>query len=310
MKHKFNVLAIAMRYCLVICLVGHFMIETKLSAQNQSVIMPNSQSNCAGRGRLLFTEDFGGNDLSDPEIKASGIPQVDGYTYKTNLLGHGTYVIAKQNPVPYPGSWHQLSDHTHPNDRDRGYFLAFDATSAPGQLYEHQIDDLCDGTKLYFSTWIVSLMKIQGKHKGNLMFQIEDLNFKILAQYLTGDIPDGDPVWKNYGFEFTVPNGESSIILRIINNGAGSEGNDLAIDDIEVRFCSPSIMMSNQVADTLCYDQTFQLNASYIDDGSFTNGNNDMVYRWEYSQTSDFKNAVMLDGGIEKSSTINTNITV
>jgi hypothetical protein len=259
---------------------------------------------CAKNGRALFSEDFGGNSAYDPPVKSRGIPQVDGYKYNTLLNTQGSYVIARTNPQAHPATWYVISDHTSPGDASRGYMLSIDATVDPGQFYVHRIDGLCAGTKLYFSTWIVSLLKVQLEHKANLIFTVEDLNGNMLAQYYTGNIPDVDPAWKSYGFEFTVPEGESSVVLRIINNGSGSSGNDLAIDDIEIRFCSPEVALDSPQADTVCYGSPYTFKASYTDDGSFTAQNNELIAILEYSRTPGFDTVAVVAADTVAASTM------
>jgi hypothetical protein len=236
-------------------------------------------SGCAAVGQLLFREDFGGNQTSDPEIKPNGMSQVIGYTYNKALNSYGSYVIAKQNPNGhYPNGWYKMDDHTYPNNITRGYLLAFDANENPGQMYEYRIDGLCAGTKLYFSTWLVSLMKSNtGVDKVNLVFTIEDLNKNILDKYYTGDIKDQDSVWKNYGFVFTTSEEESSIILRIKNNGSGSKGNDFALDDIEIRLCVPPVDIKTKLSDTVCSGSSYTFESTYTDDGTFTSFGNKLA---------------------------------
>ncbi|MDR0874011.1 MAG: T9SS type B sorting domain-containing protein [Prevotellaceae bacterium] len=231
-------------------------------------------------GTILFKEDFGGNNPSDPDIKASGIPQVIGYTYSQTLYGAALYVIAKQNPVAH-STWYMLDDHTYPNDPTRGYMMAVDASVAPGQFYECRIDNLCEGNNLYFSSWIASLIKSTTGHpdKANLLFVLEDLGGNILRQYATGNIPDADPNWKQYGFNFSVPAGATSVILKIINNATGSTGNDFVLDDIEIRLCTPPVTVT---PDTACVGTSATLAGTFTNDGTFSEP---LEYRWLKSAT-------------------------
>ncbi|MDR0728733.1 MAG: gliding motility-associated C-terminal domain-containing protein [Prevotellaceae bacterium] len=236
---------------------------------------------CAAEGTLLFKEDFGGNDTSDPAVKAAGIPQVVGYTYQADLNAQGVYVIAKQSPsATHPDAWYTLDDHTFPNDPSRGYLIGFDASAAPGQFYEYRIDDLCVGTKLYFSAWLTSLISnLTHADKSNLIFTVENTGGDVLTRYYTGNIPDASPQWKNYGFAFTAP--EASVVLKIINNGTGSMGNDFVMDDIEIRFCAPEVAITTR--DTgVCVAADISLDGNYTDDGLF---GDDLTARWEFSTT-------------------------
>ena len=241
---------------------------------------------CAVDGTLLFREDFGGNDPNDPDVKPEGIDQVVGYTYNGKGLNYGTYGIRKQSIVNGT-AWYQLDDHTYPDDLTRGYLIAFDAAAESGQFYEHQIDNLCADTKLYFSAWIASVCATNATHKTNVVFILEDLNGKTLAAYYTGNVPDQDPTWKQYGFEFIIPDGQSSVVLKIMNNGKGTSGNDFVMDDIEIRLCVPEVEITKPVAnDTIiCSGGTITIEGNYNDPGGVFGDN--LVYQWEWSNTGD-----------------------
>ncbi|MDR0604988.1 MAG: FG-GAP-like repeat-containing protein [Bacteroidales bacterium] len=239
---------------------------------------------CMLDGILLFKEDFGGNSPADPHTKSSGIPQVDKYTYSSTLDGYSVYSIAKTTANFRKSFWYKnIGDHTFPNDNTRGYLIGFDAASSPGQFYKHQIDGLCGGIELYFSAWITSLIvNLSHTHRANLIFLLEDTLQNTLAKFYTGDIPDADSAWKSYGFQFTVPNGQTSIVLKIINNGTGSDGNDFVLDDIELHLCSPDIAISGLTANdtALCTGSSLSLRGDYVDNGAY---GNDLLYHWEFN---------------------------
>jgi gliding motility-associated-like protein len=237
---------------------------------------------CAVTGSIIFKEDFGGNSTTDDAIKQTGIPEVVGYLYNTGNAGcWACYSIRKQGIIY--NDWFQVDDHTYPNDTDRGYMLQGDASSESGQFYSCQIDNLCIDTKLHFSMWLTSVYKGQGENPTNQIFLLEDLSGNELVRYFTGDISDNDPTWKQYGFDFIVVAGQSSLIFRIINNGTGSHGNDFVMDDIEIRFCVPEVTIQMDKTDTIvCEETAFTFEGNYTDDGTL--GNN-LIYRWEYSTT-------------------------
>jgi hypothetical protein len=240
---------------------------------------------CAVTGTVIFKEDFGGNDPNDPFDKSGGIPQV-GYTYRCPGLGIGYYCIRKQTS-DNGGFWYAVDDHTYPNDFTRGYLLSVDAGASAGQFYQHQINDLCVGSKLYFSLWVVCLDIATYNDAVNLKIRLETTGGILLKEIATGNLPFGDPNWKHYGTDFTIPTGQSSIVFKIINNASGGIGNDLAIDDIEVRFCAPFVDISPSSTTTICTGSSFIFEGNYIDDGTF--GEN-LIYRWEYNATGDINN--------------------
>jgi hypothetical protein len=255
-------------------------------------------ADCYTAGTIIWKEDFGGNEVSDPFAKPEGIPQVTGYTYVSGFpVGGGTYSIQK---VGQPhGGWYEPYDHTFPDDPERGYLVQFDATYAAGQHYECEIDNLCSGSRLYFSAWLMSVQATDAPDKTNQTFLMEDLNGNILNSYDTGDLPDLDPVWKRYGFEFAVPSGQSSVVLRILNNGKGSIGNDFVLDDIEIRLCTPPVDVTPDEA-PVCAGSQVVLTGTYTDDGIF--GAN-LLYKWIFSKTGNINDpSEWKDVSVENSS--------
>jgi hypothetical protein len=243
---------------------------------------------CMLTGTLLFKEDFGGNAVVFPHDKGGGIPQVSGYIYRSTLSGNGVYAISKTSSRFIHSVWYKkIFDHTYAGDDKKGYFIAFDASDAPGQFYRHEIDNLCAGTRLYFSAWLTSLLSHnKARDRANLIFLVEDPFGNVLAQFCTGNIPDMDPEWKSYGFEFTLPEGISSLVLKIVNNGTGSDGNDFVMDDIEIRICSPEIEINTpSKRDTsVCERSPIHIQAHYTDDGSF---GKHLACHWEFSVSGD-----------------------
>jgi hypothetical protein len=279
-----------------------YKVELELSA-NCGTTTP---TDCAATGTILFKEDFGGNSESDPPYKppyapGKGIPQMDPiYKYDIALvednqnapyLDEEDYMIAKIGE-PHTSSgltWDTIYDHTYPLTGSRGYFLEVNASIEKGQFYEHTINDLCEGTTLYFSAWINNVLKYPGyEHHVNQIFILEDGNGVRITEYYTGDILNGHVGWKQYGFPFTVPANISTLKLRIINNGNGSSGNDFALDDIEIRFCAPpvTITLPEKTDTTICLGSSFTFAGEYTDDNTFGSA---LVYRWE-KNTGDINN--------------------
>jgi hypothetical protein len=232
---------------------------------------------CALTGTVLYKEDFGGNSPADPPVKPDGISQVVGYTYNNSTTPvNGEYGICKVSH--HYSDWYDMDDHTYPNNTTRGYLLQVNASEMPGQFYQAQIDNLCPGTQLYFSYWLMSIVNFAALDKTNQIILIDDIHGNILAQYYTGDIPEPDPTWRQYGFKFPVPDGQTSIRMRIINNGKGSSGNDFVMDDIEVRVCLPPVSLTTTTDTTLCAGSSLRLEGGYTDDGTLGNS---YLYRWE-----------------------------
>jgi hypothetical protein len=274
--------------------VSHPRIRIDLELGNCGVTDPQG---CAGTGKVLFKEDFGGNTAGDPTPKPSGIPQVVGYVYSASLEDRpgsgnfpgGRYSIAKSSATLAHPNWNrEIDDHTYPNDKSLGYLMGVDGPAAAGLFYEQRIDGLCDGPELYFSIWISNILKntAGATDAPQHIIRLEDLYGNVFVEYHTFVPNDGNNAWKLYGFRFTVPENVSSVKLKIFNHSTGSAGNDFAFDDIEIRFCPPPVSLT-QPADLtpeICASTPFTFAGSYTDDGSFGDS---LVYRWEYSPSGD-----------------------
>jgi gliding motility-associated-like protein len=261
-------------------------------------------SDCSN-GTLIFKEDFGGNQVTDDDIKATGIPQVSGYTY----IGPGqtattnrTYFIRK---IGYGnGDWHRLDDHTYFNDYTRGYLLQVDASNTAGTFYKVTVNDVCPGTKLYFSAWAVNSMVLWRQNNlsatsPNISFVIKDAaTNSVLLKYDTGNIPNDStwyPAdysyagwlrtrpftanWMKYGTAFTVPSNVDSLIFTLENNTTAYTGADFALDDIEIHICVPPV---NIQGDTVCVGEPLTLTGNFVNDGSFVEP---LEYKWQKSIT-------------------------
>jgi hypothetical protein len=248
---------------------------------------------CAVDGQLLFREDFGGNSVSDDRISDKALTAgVTDYDFMdTDQLTPNHYTLAKYMETNPTNDRHSnFDDHTSPNNKNLGYMFLVDASDDAGKLYETRITGLCDNmNKLYFSAWVANIVPAENSATADpiLRFELSDDDGNVVATYITSTVPrdpKGDLKWRNYGFMFN-SQGYASLTLKIYNGGQGSDGNDFAIDDIEVRFCTPPVTMENKSVDTACVAASFTFEASYTDsDGTFTGSGDDLAYHWEYSK--------------------------
>jgi hypothetical protein len=246
----------------------------------------NTPTGCAVDGTVIFKEDFGGNSVTDPLYSSTPLPAgTTTYNFKNTCPSDGDYSLSKYYDGVCNTGWHIFEDHTVTGS-DKGYFMFINADYDPGLFYTTTISNLCDNVELYFSVWIGNMVKssyiggggLAGGIKPVLRFVIEDaVTHETLAIYTTGDVPaTSTAMWKLYGFKF--PNHSSSVKLSIYNDAPGGSGNDLALDDIEIRFCSPPVTMN--ISDTVvCSGTTLDIVSTYIEDCTF--GDN-LAYRLEF----------------------------
>ena len=264
-------------------------------------------------GTLLFREDFGGNDPSDPRL-VNTPADIPGMTYEQLLtdrfgtMKSGGFLITKEGYCngdtsvtnPTRGSqWHLQDDHTYPGDKTRGYFLEIDGRGDHAAFYTRTIDLLCEGMRLTFSAYVANVVK-WNEYTGRpgyfayprLEFVLTDPDGNKLKSYDTGDIPFDSTYlndfsswqysskWHLVGMNFEVPEGVSSVTLTIYNNVEGWIGNDFALDDIEIRLCVPPVTIEGP--NEVCLDAKPTLTAHFDNDGTFSNPD----YQWYFSTDS------------------------
>jgi len=222
-------------------------------------------------GTLLFREDFGGNDPSDPKVSTnpiSGISNsfIQDADYDYGRLGTWHYIVAKEGcPDSDFHSWHIMDDHTYPNDVMRGYLFETNSHvsyNGINYLFQKEVGGLCAGMELSFSAYFANVETARAFQRVPfLSYSYPRFAFVVtnartgeqLARYNTDtlghdwslyNMPDSwqySAQWHLKGMRFTIPEGVDKIELSIIDNPTTygyAEGNDFALDDIEVHLCS------------------------------------------------------------------------
>lgn len=208
---------------------------------------------CNGNsGTPIFVEDFGtgiGNVPLPPGttnyLYSPGFPNDSFYTVKNGTFGN-------------PYDWQEVEDHT-PNDNN-GRLLIVNADFNPGEFYKTTISGLCEFTTYEFSAWVLNLLKVPGfcvdlgiEIPINVKFQIwNESETALIASGDTGDIyATAAPTWGEYGLVFQTLENQNSVVLKMLNNGAGGCGNDLAIDDIEFKTCGDNVFVSDELGNSI-----------------------------------------------------------
>lgn len=260
---------------------------------------------CPGNsGGAIFTETFGVGPVNNPLP-----PGTTTYTYSTNYPIDGAYTISN-GTFGNTFDWYQIEDHTIGDTN--GKCLIVNADANPGEFYRTEITGLCENTTYEFSAWLINLVIANsfcasqpgGTIPINVRFEIRNGSDTIvLASGDTGNIIESaNAAWNEYGLVFNTGN-QTSVILRMINNGAGGCGNDLAIDDIEFKSCGDSTVAtdtSNNSSLSLCSVETpFMLELLATPDFSVYTTH---FYQWQESTDGIIWNDVM--GGINQNITV------
>lgn len=216
--------------------------------------------------------DFGSgtevNIQNDPGLAPGYIyqplpPPDDGlYTITNNTTDWGGFAA---------DSWIDIGDNS---DDPNGYMMVVNASSEPGLFFEQTVQ-ICENTTYEFSADVIS-MNIPG------LFDFQEPNISFLIDgvelFATGNVPV-DSTWRTFGFSFTSAPGVSQITLALRNNSPGGfdfPGNDLAIDNISLRTCGPTITVPETVS--ICDNDPFDIVAT-ITDGVYA----DPFFQWQFS---------------------------
>ncbi|MFT3846527.1 MAG: gliding motility-associated C-terminal domain-containing protein [Lacibacter sp.] len=247
------------------------------------------QGNAQCSGNVLFKEDFGGSSsspLSGPRLPAS----ITSYAYDSlGLVDDGQYSIRRTTADIATGGRQFSTWHIGPDHSGSGYMMMVNADYTAGKFYETTVGNLCSGSKLYFSAWIANLIPAGNSNPLDpvLKFEIASATTgNVLATFFTNTVPRFSSfTWTQYGFNFTLPSGESSVVLRIYNNQAGGLGNDLCLDDIEFTLCGPAMtpavtgLYSN--TSDVCVGGNINI-AGNVEQGYYSN----QVYQWQFKSAA------------------------
>lgn len=240
---------------------------------------------CTGsKGDAIFSEKFGNGTTYGPALPAG----ITNYTYISGNPNDGFYTLFYRTNLY--STWHYSLDHTpDATDGVNGKALIVNANaSTSGDFYKRTVTGLCVNTTFEFSAWVMNVYNPGSGFCGaseipiNVRFEIwNDTETVLLGSGNTGNIiGTSTPIWQQFALVFTTTN-QTSVVLKMKNNGLGGCGNDLAIDDIEFRSCgdlttisSPSTVGSTfNTCDT---SASIQLQAT-------TSGASTYFYQWQTS---------------------------
>ena len=237
---------------------------------------------CSGNsGDPIFTETFDTGTTSSPLPAGTTT-----YTFAGGSPSDGFYTVSNNTNF---FDWHDIDDHTS-NDTN-GRMLVVNADFTAGEFYRTTISGLCENTTYEFSSWLINLLPsttqcANGGIPINVRFEIWDnTDTNLLARGDTGNINGtANPNWEQYALVFQTLPAQTSVILKMLNNGVGGCGNDLAIDDIVFKSCGDTVIIedaSNNINTYVCEDQLpFSTQLTAIPDFTIFSSH---FYQWQES---------------------------
>ncbi|CAF1362179.1 unnamed protein product [Adineta steineri] len=175
-----------------------------------------------------------------------------------STINDGEFGFVNKVPPPH-GSWHQGElDYTE-NDTDGYMFFVNVAHKRDAIIFNSTINGLCTGLRYEFTAYLANVLKPSANQlKPNVRFEVRAASPQgdILENSMTCDIPtENNMTWRKYGVLFTAL--DSSVVLLIISNVENTNGgNDLAIDNIELRDCPNNHSCSNNQSRLCPSDET------------------------------------------------------
>ncbi len=244
---------------------------------------------CPGStGEAIFEEDFGQGITNGPPLGA----EVTTYTFVNQAPQDGQYTISSN--MMQLGSFHDIPDNT-PGDAN-GKSLIVNADFDADLFFQIPINGLCENNPYEFSAFLVNVYdSSSGACPGtgipvNVRFQIwDETDTTLLAEGSTGDIPGTtNPSWEQFAVTFETLPGQTSVILRMLNNGDGGCGNDLAIDDIAFKSCGDLTEIFDQNNDNsleICTNENLEnFSLTAVPDFSVYDNH---FYQWQQSNDSE-----------------------
>lgn len=239
-----------------------------------------AQGDVCKYGRVLFYDDFGGNDPSDPSSYHGNYPNIVNYTNSNGSgMKEGLYIITRKGCMKtltlengYKDNyWYMIGDHTHPDER-RGYFLEVNGYLSQRVFYKTTINnvDVHPGQKLILSAYATDVVCTSclvdiSKHMdcnncGMCIPHTIYLDFRLYDAATDQKLMsfrrkvESSETWTLIEHATTMYKDISSIRLEIelMDIVSCDYGNDFAIDDIKLSVCGPEyVAHDTTVCDTL-----------------------------------------------------------
>jgi gliding motility-associated-like protein len=156
------------------------------------------------------------------------------YSYSgSGQIGENVYTITNQSNTTVHGGFVTSYDHDYETTGNtNGYMMVVNGNIQAGTVFTRKVPGLCGNTQYQFGVWIKNVLQ-SGGILPNMVFHIyaADGVTELGTGVSTGDVPSGN-VWHNYTANFSLPAGTGDVIIKLVSNASGTQGNDFAVDDI------------------------------------------------------------------------------
>lgn len=222
-----------------------------------------------------------------------------GFNHNYKSLKHGTYDLLRsaKETVAFSGD-ENLAALENRSGLDKGYFYATDAGYQAIQFFDLKLDgQYCPNTTIYISAWVANLSSATAPNV-NLKFSgISGGQATAIKTFTTGYLPDASrKTWSQVFFSVTLgAEAYDEYRIQFVNNCENANGNDLALDDIEVYAGVPPTQ-SFQAMVSCGANQTDPMVATLrVDYGATTQGPETLYYRWDKADEDNYGESLGLN---------------
>ncbi|MBR4713059.1 MAG: T9SS type A sorting domain-containing protein [Paludibacteraceae bacterium] len=206
----------------------------------------------AGAWERVYYNDFGGNSASDPHLgpELTQDEMCNDLEYDAQLMNG--YLITKYWDEA-DHLWYNGGDHTFPDNKEVGYFMAVNPDSRDGAVpvYRVKLENLYEGTKLRFTAYVANLTRpddISASEVPPVLFlgvyngpepKIRVAEYTYAMMTIPSDEHDADATslnWKKMSIEFTLNSDMDFAYFIVGMQNPEANGFDFAIDDISIEM--------------------------------------------------------------------------
>ncbi|WP_037360402.1 gliding motility-associated C-terminal domain-containing protein [Asinibacterium sp. OR53] len=251
----------------------------------------------------VYKQDFSfaSKSSSKSQVPPGFITNYNFGTDNNGSLNDGYYIVTPRIENGGHADWTTGGDHTGNTNGNMLLINAGRPSAGPVDLiFSQQVNNLCPGSVYSFSAWLVNVntnsktvpicgpFGSSGTIPAKVTFNIKNTSGTVLQTYTTPDLPltatpAGPPNWQQYGFQFTLPAGTTSLVLEMRDAWGGQLnycGNDLAVDDILFSACTPTVTTSinSATSASVCPGSSITVNSA-LTNSPFSSP----AYQWQKS---------------------------
>jgi hypothetical protein len=240
---------------------------------------------CPAINQVLYSQNFGTGASTSSMPSGTGTD----YTGSTSApLTENRYMITNNPANGHSSYWNSMSDHT---GNTNGRMMIVNADVDQQVIFRTTVNNLCSNLKYSLNLWVANISNssqrnfcaaVGGFKSPKLQFRARDAVTGLVLTTLTTPEITGSS-WEQHGIRFVLPNGYTSIILEVINQGEGGCGNDLAIDDLEFGLCDAEPVVNTTAVSAGCVGGSATFSAT-LSDPTIIDGT--VQYQWQISSDS------------------------